>query len=92
MENLVNIITSNTIYMVLAVIIVIAIILSLIKKFFKLLVTACLILGLYVAYLAFTGQSIPITKKEIIRHGSVQFEKIKNTGLEAIDKTTVIKE
>ncbi len=36
-----------------------------------------LVVVLYVFYLAYTGQRIPVTSDEILQHGSDKFDKIK---------------
>jgi membrane protein implicated in regulation of membrane protease activity len=76
-QNLITIITSNTLFLVLAIIIAIMIALALIRHVFSLFVIAVLVLAAYAGYLAYTGQKIPTTSEEILKHGSEQLQKLK---------------
>ncbi len=38
------------------------------------------ILVLYIAYLVYTGQKVPMTKQETIRHMNVKIDEIKSGG------------
>jgi hypothetical protein len=87
MENLYQIITSNPIYMIIAVIISILIVFSIIKKMIKLLIITAACLVIYVGYLQYTGQEIPENVNELI--DSVKTDV--NTGVKTItDKTNEI--
>jgi len=80
MENLINTITSNPIYMVIAVIIVVAVAISIVKKLFKALILAIAVLIIYLGYMSYTGQKIPTSTDDIIKHGTKQIEKMKKAG------------
>ncbi len=66
MENIYQAITSNPIYMIIAVLLSILIIFSIIKKMIKLLMVAAACLIIYVGYLQFTGQQIPKDVNELV--------------------------
>jgi FtsH-binding integral membrane protein len=63
--------------MVLSIIIVIMIAVALLRQVFSLFVIAVLVLALYAGYLAYTGQKIPTSSEEILKHGSEQLQKLK---------------
>ena len=86
MEDIINTITSNKVYLVLAVIIGITLVLSVIKRFFKLIVISTAILVIYVGYLYYTGQKIPETREEILEHGTEKFKKLKDVGQDTLKK------
>jgi len=82
MENLLNIILSNSVYMIIAGIALVIILFLLIKKLFKFLLYACILFIAFLAYVHYTGGSVKETIKnakdkgeEIIKEGS---EKINN--------------
>jgi len=82
MENLLNIILSNSVYMIIAGIALLIILFLLIKKLFKFLLYACILFIAFLAYVHYTGGSVKETIKnakdkgeEIIKEGS---EKINN--------------
>ncbi len=76
-ENIFAVVTSSTPLMILAVITCIMIIVAVLKRFMKLFIIAVVILLAYAGYLAYTGQEIPVTSEEIIRHGSQKLEQLK---------------
>lgn len=86
MEDIINTITSNKVYLVFAIIIGIMLFLAIVKRLIKLLIVSIIILIIYIGYLSYTGQKIPQTREEIIDHGSEQFEKIKKTGQDTLKK------
>lgn len=58
---------------------------------FKLLIPLLILIGLYAGYLYITGQKIPTTKEDIIKHGKEKIEVIKDKG-EKILKDNVKKQ
>ena len=65
MENLLNIILSNSLYMIIAGIALVIILFLLIKKLFKFLLYACILFIAFLAYVHYTGGSV----KETIKNG-----------------------
>lgn len=86
MESIINTLTSNSIFIVILVILAIVLIFSIIKRVFKLLVPILIIIGLYAGYLYMTGQKIPTTTDDIIDHSKKQIEKIKDEGGKLLDE------
>ncbi|MCP4138585.1 MAG: hypothetical protein GY754_46935 [bacterium] len=86
MDNIINLITSNTLYLVIAIIICIMVVIAIVKKFMKLFLAALVVLGLYIGFLVYTGQNVPTDKAEILDHTSKKYEMLKEKGKEAMDK------
>ena len=74
MEELIKTITSNTLYLAVAVILGVVIVLAVIKRMMKLIVLAVIVLACYVGYLHFTGQKVPKTREETVKHISEKLE------------------
>ncbi|MBP7736244.1 MAG: hypothetical protein KA369_09765 [Spirochaetes bacterium] len=84
MENIITALTSNKILLVIAVIISIIIVLSVVKKLVKVAVVLLALLILYAAYLVYTGQNVPKTKQEALRHMNTKIDEVKTGGLKKI--------
>ncbi len=80
METIITAITSNRIVLAAAVVISILIVLSVARKLARIAVVLLAILVLYAAYLVYTGQRVPKTKEEIVKHGAKKIEEIKKNG------------
>ena len=74
MENLINTIFSNPVYIVITGVIFAIIIFLLIKKLFKFFIYACVIFIAFLVYVHFTGGSI----KETIKDAKDKTEEIAN--------------
>jgi len=81
MENLITALISNKILLVIAVIISIIIVMSVVKKLVKVAVVLLALLVLYAAYLVYTGQNVPKTKQEALRHVNIKIDEVKTGGL-----------
>ncbi len=77
MEQIINTLTSNPIYLVIAVILSLIIIFGVIKRLIKLVLLVAAIFVLYVAYMMWTGQDVPDT-----------FEDVKKSAQESVEKGT----
>jgi len=82
-NNIINALYSDPVYLVIAIILSALILYSLVKKLVKLMLYLVAILIIYIGYLYFTGQELPKNINEIIDQGS-------KIGSEIIDKSTVI--
>ena len=82
MENLLNIILSNSLYMIIAGIALVIILFLLIKKLFKFLLYACIIFIAFLAYVHYTGGSV----KETIKNAKDKGEEIIKESSEKINK------
>jgi len=82
MENLLNIILSNSVYMIIAGIALVIILFLLIKKLFKFLLYACILFIAFLAYVHYTGCSV----KETIKNAKDKGEEIIKESSEKINK------
>ncbi len=82
MENLLNIILSNSVYMIIAGIALVIILFLLIKKLFKFLLYACILFIAFLVYVHYTGGSV----KETIKNAKDKGEEIIKEGSEKINK------
>ena len=82
MENLLNIILSNSLYMIIAGIALVIILFLLIKKLFKFLLYACILFIAFLAYVHYTGGSV----KETIKNAKDKGEEIIKESSEKINK------
>ena len=80
MENLINTIFSNPVYIVITGVIFAIILFLLIKKLFKFFIYACVIFIAFLVYVHFTGGSI----KETIKDAKDKTEEIANQDSEKL--------
>ena len=69
MQNLINTILSNPVYIIISVIAIVIILFLLIKKLFNFLAYACILFIAFLAYVHFTGGSIKETIKDVQKKG-----------------------
>ena len=74
MLDLYNIIINDPVYITIAVILVIAVVLSIVKKLFKFAAILIAICVLYIGYLYYTGEEIPKTADDLIENVSENAE------------------
>ena len=74
MLDLYNIIINDPVYITIAVILAIAVVLSIVKKLFKFAAILIAICVLYIGYLYYTGEEIPETSDELIEDVSKRTE------------------
>ena len=77
MQDIISAVTSNKILLFICVVICVMLVIAIIKRFLWLFVAAALIVGIYMGYLAYSGQKIPSTKDEVIEHGRQKIEELK---------------
>ncbi|MBC8467575.1 MAG: hypothetical protein H8D58_03200, partial [Candidatus Marinimicrobia bacterium] len=85
MENMIDTIFSNPIYLAIAGILAILLVFAIIKKVIKLVFTIGLLLVIYVIYLNYTGQEVPKTVDEFKESVSEEFEKVKDVASESLE-------
>tara|TARA_B100000809_G_scaffold214783_1_gene219727 strand:+ start:195 stop:500 length:306 start_codon:yes stop_codon:yes gene_type:complete len=93
MENIIEAITHNPVYLAIAVILAVIVVYGFIKKIIKLVLVTAAILVLYIAYLHFTGKdTAEITQSvsksaEILKDAvSKTGEKVKDSAIKSIEK------
>jgi|TARA_B110000263_G_scaffold107683_1_gene94104 uncharacterized membrane protein len=93
MENIIEAITHNPVYLAIAVILAVIVVYGFIKKIIKLVLVTASILVLYIAYLHFTGKdTAEITQSvsksaEILKDAvSKTGEKVKDSAIKSIEK------
>ena len=74
MLDLYNIIINDPVYITIAVILAIAVVLSIVKKLFKFAAILIAICVLYIGYLYYTGEEIPKTADDLIENVSGKAE------------------
>ena len=86
MDNLVNLLTENPTYLIIAVVFAVIILFSLAKKLLKISLIAASVLILWIAYTVWTGQEISQDelKDRFIETG----EKLKKNTIEKVQKKT----
>ena len=93
MENIIETITANPVYLAIAVILAVIVVYGFIKKIIKLVLVTASIFILYIAYLLYTGKdTAEITQSvsksaEILKDAvSKTGEKVKDSALKTIEK------
>ena len=93
MENIIEAITHNPVYLAIAVILAVIVVYGFIKKIIKLVLVTASILVLYIAYLHFSGKdTAEITQSvsksaEILKDAvSKTGEKVKDSAIKSIEK------
>jgi len=86
MENIIKAITSNNLYLGIAVLLGVFVIFSIIKKLVKMILISLLIIIIYLIYLSYSGEKIPRTRKEVVEHLSVKIREGTKKGKQIIEK------
>ena len=93
MENIIELITSNPVYLAIAVILAIVIVYGLVKKIIKLALVTGAVFILYVAYLHYSGKNTSEISKtvsksaEILKEAASKTgEKLKDSAIKSIEK------
>ena len=85
MENIIDTIFSNPIYMAIAGVLAIMLVYGIIKRVIKLVFTIGVILILYVVYLNYTGQDVPQNIDELKESVSGELDKVKEVASESLE-------
>ena len=92
MENIIEVITSNPVYLAIAVILAVVVVYGFVKKIIKLVLVAASIFVLYVAYLHFTGKNTSEISKTVSKSAEVikeavskTSEKVKDSAIKSIE-------
>ena len=93
MENIIELITSNPVYLAMAVILAIVIVYGFVKKIIKLALVTGAVFILYVAYLHYSGKNTSEISKtvsksaEILKEAASKTgEKLKDSAIKSIEK------
>tara|TARA_E500000178_G_scaffold144905_1_gene144545 strand:+ start:380 stop:685 length:306 start_codon:yes stop_codon:yes gene_type:complete len=93
MENIIEAITSNPVYLAIAVILAVVVVYGFVKKIIKLVLVAASIFVLYVAYLHFTGKNTSEISKTVSKSAEVIKEvvsktsgKVKDSAIKSIEE------
>ena len=86
MDNIIEHIVSNPVYLAISVILGILMVYGIVKKIIKLVIFTGIVLILYVVYLNYTGQDVPATTEELKKSVTENVEKVKETAREVMDE------
>ena len=93
MENIIEVITSNPVYLAIAVILAVVVVYGFVKKIIKLVLVSASIFVLYVAYLHFTGKNTSEISKTVSKSAEVikeavskTSEKVKDSAIKSIEE------
>jgi Ca2+/Na+ antiporter len=80
MENIIELITSNPVYLAIAVILAIVIVYGFVKKIIKLALVTGAVFILYVAYLHYSGKNTSEISKTVSKSADIIKEAVSKTG------------
>jgi Ca2+/Na+ antiporter len=80
MENIIELITSNPVYLAIAVILAIVIVYGFVKKIIKLALVTGAVFILYVAYLHYSGKNTSEISKTVYKSAEILKEAVSKTG------------
>jgi len=93
MENIIELITSNPVYLAIAVILAIVIVYGFVKKIIKLALVTGAVFILYVAYLHYSGKNTSEISKTVSKSAEIlkeavyeTGEKVKDSAIKSIEK------
>ena len=85
MENIIELITSNPVYLAIAVILAVVVVYGFVKKIIKLALVAGAIFILYVAYLHYSGKNTSEITKTVSKSAEIIKEAVSKTGAKVKD-------
>jgi Ca2+/Na+ antiporter len=80
MENIIELITSNPVYLAIAVILAIVVVYGFVKKIIKLALVTGAVFILYVAYLHYSGKNTSEISKTVSKSAEILKEAVSKTG------------
>ena len=80
MENIIEAITHNPVYLAIAVILAVIVVYGFIKKIIKLVLVTASILVLYIAYLHFTGKDTAEITQSVSKSAEILKDAVSKTG------------
>ena len=93
MENIIEAITSNPVYLAIAVVLAVVVVYGFIKKIIKLALVTASIFILYIAYLHYTGNNTEEISKSVSKSAEIlkdavskTGEKVKDSAIKSIEK------
>ena len=93
MENIIEVITANPVYLAIAVVLAIVVVYGFIKKIIKLVLVTASIFILYIAYLHYTGNNNTEISKSVSKSAEIlkdavskTGEKVKDSAIKSIEK------
>lgn len=84
MESIINVLVSNKALLAVAVFISVLIVLSAAKKLMRAAVVLLAILIIYAAYLVYSGQKVPRSGKEALKHVTTKIDEMKDGGTKTL--------
>ena len=93
MENIIEAITANPVYLAIAVVLAVVVVYGFIKKIIKLALVTASIFILYIAYLHYTGNNTAEISKSVSKSAEIlkdavskTSEKVKDSAIKSIEK------
>ena len=93
MENIIEAITANPVYLAIAVVLAIVVVYGFIKKIIKLVLVTASIFVLYISYLHYTGKNTTEISKSVSKSAEIlkdavskTGEKVKDSAIKSIEK------
>ena len=93
MENIIEVITANPVYLAIAVVLAIVVVYGFIKKIIKLVLVTASIFILYISYLHYTGNNTTEISKSVSKSAEIlkdaiskTGEKVKDSAIKSIEK------
>ena len=80
MENIIEAITANPVYLAIAVILAIVVVYGFIKKIIKLVLVTASIFVLYIAYLHYTGKNTTEISQSVSKSAEILKDAVSKTG------------
>ena len=85
MENIIEQLSSNPLYLGIGVVLAIILVYGIIKKVVKLIIILAIALIAFVGYLQFTGRDVPSSTDELKQSVSKQVDKAKESANQAVE-------
>ncbi len=91
MEELLETLLTNKIFILITVLVIALLVYSLLKRLLKLIIFILIALMLYVGYMTYTGQKLPRSSEEFIKQGTEKLNEIQKGSRVIIDSIQRIK-